>query len=74
MSETCQSYRSATALNNIGVSLLEGGRFSAASETLKDATALIKATLRDGQTSCWEFKHATLSKWFTWLDSDCRML
>lgn len=52
MSGTCQSYRSAIALNNIGVSLLERGCFEAASETLKDATALIKATLRDGETSC----------------------
>jgi len=51
MSETCLSYRSAIALNNIGVSLLERRCFQAASETLKDATALIKSTLRDGQTS-----------------------
>ena len=45
----CRSYRSAIALNNIGVILLEHRSFQAASSTLNDAIALIKSTLSVGE-------------------------
>ena len=44
MTNDTNQYRNAIVLNNIGVSLLERRCFQAALDTLKEATALIKAT------------------------------
>lgn len=59
-SSSCnQSYRSAIALNNFGVSLLERQCYQQAGETLKDAVSLIRSvTLTETHLSLQEKMHA----------------
>lgn len=55
--------RSAIALSNIGVVLLERGCFQEASESLKDAASLIKSTFDvDGATHAGAYSHSSISQ------------